>query len=187
MDSNQVIIEIRQQLEIVKNNGNDAVSIDGLDEYLETLSKNTSESKDILLAHYTAEHQLNIEKYKAKNSSWRELFKATASHAQAAIKLQALINGGAAVALLAFIGRIWSPDFSNTAIANYIAFALILFCYGVGSAALTQMFSYTSQHCFTYDLKLLAEVMRAFALSTALVSLILFFSGTYCAYLGFTQ
>lgn len=185
MESKQVIESIRSQLSILKNEGHEAVSIKGLMAYLEELSNQASDSTDIQLAEYAASHQSDIEEYKEGKAEWRELFKATVGHAQSAIKLQAFINGGAAVALLAFIGKVWTPEFNTTPIASYIPLALVLFCCGVGAAALTQSLSYLSQYYFTYEGEKAAVVIRFFAQITAILSLSLFFAGTYVAYLGF--
>lgn len=170
---------------MLKADGHEAVSIEGLADYLEKLSNQASDSKEIQLAQYNAQHQSNIEQYKEDKAEWRELFKATVGHAQSAIKLQALVNGGAAVALLAFIGKVWTPEFSASPIAAYIPLALVLYCCGVGAAAVTQSLTYVSQHYFTYDSDKTAGVIRFFAQLTALSSLVLFFAATYVAYLGF--
>jgi len=187
MESKQVLESINNQLAILKGEGHEAVSIEGLEAYLEDLSSQASDSKEIQLAQYSAQHQSNIEQYKEAKAEWRELFKATVGHAQSAIKLQALVNGGAAVALLAFIGKIWTPDFSANPIASYIPLALVLYCCGVGAAALTQSLTYLSQHFFTYNGDKIAEVIRFFAQLTAFSSLALFFIATYVAYLGFVR
>lgn len=185
MESKQILESINSQLAILKDAGHEAVSIEGLEAYLEDLSKQASDSKEIQLAQYSAQHQYNIEQYKEDKSEWRELFKATVGHAQSAIKLQALVNGGAAVSLLAFIGKVWTPDFNASPIANYIPLALVLYCCGVGAAALTQSLTYLSQHFFTYDGEKVAKGIRFFAQLTAFSSLVLFFIATYVAYLGF--
>lgn len=185
MESKQVIESINSQLSILKGEGHVSVSIEGLESYLDDLSNQASDSKEIQLTQYSAQHQSYIEQYKESKAEWRELFKATVGHAQSAIKLQALVNGGAAVALLAFIGKVWTPDFNASPIAKYIPLALVLYCCGVGSAALTQSFTYLSQHYFTYDGDKVAAVIRFFAQLTAFSSLVLFFVATYVAYLGF--
>lgn len=185
MESKQLLELINNQLAILKGKGHEAVSIEGLQAYLKELSKQASDSKEIKLAQYSALHQSNIEQYKENKAEWRELFKATVGHAQSAVKLMALVNGGAAVALLAFIGKVWTADFNASPIANFIPLALVLYCCGVGAAALTQSLTYLSQHFFTYDGEKVAGVIRFFAQLTAFSSLVLFFIATYVAYLGF--
>jgi hypothetical protein len=187
MESRQVIESVKSQLAILKKEGHEAVSIEGLEAYLEDLSAQATSSKEIQLAQYNAQHQSNIEQYKESKAEWRELFKATIGHAQSAIKLQAIVNGGAAVALLAFIGKVWTPEFNDSPIAAYIPFALVLYCCGVGAAAVTQSLTYLSQHFFTYDGDEVARIIRFFAQLTAFSSLVLFFVATYVAYLGFVR
>lgn len=187
MESKKIINSIKTELVKLKKSGHKEVSIQGLENYLDDLSNQAVDSKDIRLAQYNAEYQSNLEKYKEDRAEWRELFKATVGHAQSAIKLQALVNGGAAVALLAFIGKVWSAEFSTTVIAEFIPLALVLYCCGVGAAAITQSLTYVSQHYFTYDGDKVAAVIRFLAQFTAFSSLGLFFVATYYAYLGFTN
>ena len=187
MDSRKVINVIKSQLESLKNQGHTIVSIEGLDQYLDGLSTHASSNENITMASFNAQQMLTIEQYKEAKSAWRELFKATVFHAQPAIKLQSVINGGAAVALLAFIGKIWTPDFTTSQIGFKISIALLLFCFGLGSSALTQSFTYMSQHYFTYNKEKVALVFRALACTTAFLSLLLFFVATYIVYLGFMK
>jgi len=185
METREIIESITSQLSILKNDGHDAVSIEGLETYLNDLSSQATCSQEIQLAQYNAKHQSKIEQYKERNAEWRELFKATMGHAQSAIKLLALVNGGAAVALLTFIGKVWTPEFNSTSIAAYIPLALVFYCCGVGGAVVTQSLTYLSQHFFTYGGDKVARVIRFLAQAAALSSLALFFIATYVAYLGF--
>lgn len=184
MESKQLIQKISEDISELKGKGYESLSIEGFEQYLEELSKETTKSKDIQLAEYTAQHQANIEKYREDRAEWRELFKATTLHAQSTLKLLSILNGGAAVALLAFIGKIWTQDFSSTEIAVYLPVALLVYCVGVGFSGLAQVFSFASQHLFTYSSDKCAEAVRGFALSCAIAALLAFFSGSYVAYIG---
>lgn len=186
MVSDQIIDSIKKQLINLKDKGYEVVSIDGLGKYLDGLAKVASSTNDVQLASFNAQNSLTIEQYKEKKAEWRELFKATVSHLQSAIKILGVINGGAAVALLAFIGKIWSPNFYGSIIGEYISLALILYCSGVGLAAFTQALTYLSQHFFTYNCEKTASVVRFFGFLSAILSLVLFFVATYIAYIGFT-
>jgi len=108
MESPQVIQKISKDIKDLKEKGCESLSIDGFEQYLKEISKETTKSTDIQLAEYTAQHQANLEKYREDRAEWRELFRATISHGQSTLKLLSILNGGAAVALLAFIGKIWT-------------------------------------------------------------------------------
>jgi hypothetical protein len=75
----------------------------------------------------------DLEAYKADLAVWQaeriELAKSVILTAQNALKSAMLINGGAAVALLAFVGHVWKPDGSTLLIS--IAGALYWFVIGV--------------------------------------------------------
>jgi hypothetical protein len=185
MSEKQIINQIREELDSLKKNGHEAVSIELLSKYLDDLSTQVKSSQEMVLAQYNAQHQSNIEEYKENRAEWRELLKALVVHAQAAIKLQAIINGGAAVALLAFIGKIWTPEFSNSFIGNHISMALILYCCGIGLSAVTQSLTYLSQHFYNYSRDKVGDIIRFSAQVTAFSSLALFFIASYIAYRGF--
>ena len=61
---------------------------------------------------------------------WNEAMRPILEHAQAALKGGMLINGGGAVALLAFLGSVWSQQFAEQAIDSLSA-GLIIFSFGV--------------------------------------------------------
>jgi hypothetical protein len=60
-------------------------------------------------------HEANLAQFKAQNTTnltgWVENFRSVISYGQLAIKSAMLENGGAAVAVLAFIGNLWSKGF----------------------------------------------------------------------------
>ena len=73
-----------------------------------------------------------------------ENFKSVILTGQSALKSAILINGGAAVALLAFIGHVWKPDYLRTASINLVG-SLQWFVFGVLSAAIAAGGTYAAQ------------------------------------------
>ena len=70
-----------------------------------------------------------------------EEFKACAALAQTALKAAMLINGGAAVAILAFMGNIWSKGNVTTGLTECLWFftgGIITAAFGAGTAYLAQ-------------------------------------------------
>ncbi|MCV5009362.1 hypothetical protein, partial [Escherichia coli] len=99
-----------------------------------------------------------------------------------------IMNGGAAIALLAFLGNIWNKNSSAEA-ASAIASALYLFCGGVVLAGLCSGLSYFSQCCFassylgTKKFYLwLGHTINAVACICGAGSIFIFAYGSYCAY-----
>ncbi len=71
-----------------------------------------------------------------------------AAFENAAIKPLYLLNGGGAVALLAFIGRIWTDDKPDSQIIGGMADAISYFVVGLILATLTTFFAYLQQQLF---------------------------------------
>lgn len=114
---------------------------------------------------------------------------------QSAVKSMALINGGASVALLAFIGNVVANANTSDFPIDGIAYALLKFVFGTGSAGLTMAFRYLSQECYSCDFELQGmnnpkwKKFRAFgsafkyaAIVTGIASLGLFFCGGILAF-----
>ena len=77
-----------------------------------------------------------------------ETYRSMISHSSAAVKLLALLNGGAVVALLAFLGKVWEetnrPD---------LALPMGAFAAGLVFAALAGCSSYLTQYFFYNELR----------------------------------
>lgn len=98
-------------IEEIKKAVKDVISIDALLNYLNVLDKdasgvdeNTQRKHETELTVYRAENERNLAHYNAQQHQAVEIFKSVISYGTATLKSAILINGGAAVALLAFIG-----------------------------------------------------------------------------------
>jgi hypothetical protein len=124
-------------------------------------------------------------------------FKAVIDFALFSIRSLILVNGGAVVAILAFLGSIWGGDNKGgaTAVTHAIAEPLGYFIGGLVCAMLTAMFSYLAQVSFTESQKMKAgkassgfgASFRAIAILLAAVSLGLFFYGAWRAVEAFAS
>lgn len=86
-----------------------------------------------------AEHsQADLERYKAKlqnlNESQAEMFRSVIAAGQAAIRSSLLLNGGAAVALLAFMGHL-----AQHTPAKVVDFAICLLLFTLGALAIVMV------------------------------------------------
>lgn len=176
---------LRSELEKLTNQGETVVSIEALQTYLEKLDEQDSKCHELIVADFNAKNQSAVEKYKEDRAEWRELFKAVISNGQATIRLLATINGGAALALLAFIGKVWSENFPDSFMGGNITLSLLYLCIGLGMSALTQGFAYIAQHFFTYDNDKLGAVFQKLTAILGFGSLFLFFLGIFYACKGF--
>ena len=94
------------------------------------------------LAFYAAKNTTRIEYYKARVKRISDGFHAVITIGQGALKSGALINGGACVALLAFIGNIITKDAS---MISGLSTALLIFGCGVFFAAISSGTTYLAQ------------------------------------------
>ena len=81
------------------------------------------------------------------NGAALQMFQSVIEYGRDALKAAMLVNGGAAVALLAFIGKIWSAE-NGLGAATPLACSLALFAFGVLFAALSTFFTYCTQYSY---------------------------------------
>ena len=86
--------------------------------------------------------QEQIERYRARIAARIEMFRAVAAFEHAALRPLLLLNGGAAVALLAFIGQVWPEVISGTLIA------MAIWSVGLALATIATSLGYFSQNTF---------------------------------------
>lgn len=145
MDSRELLQVIRGDIKNVKEKGVSTIPLDLLLEYVDALEKESGESRQKLLPE-------ELEEYKARLQDWQlekaELFKSVILTGQNALKSAVLINGGAAVALLAFIGHVWKAADGDSALLKLLAAPLVSFVAGVLLAAVAAGTTYLSQLCY---------------------------------------
>lgn len=98
---------------------------------------------DLKGKQYKAQCDLDLEEYKLK-------FQATVQSGQAALKSAFLVNGGAAVALLAFIGNVLTKTQDNV---NGLGFPLLLYVVGVLFPTVASGLTYLSQYQYGKSVK----------------------------------
>lgn len=133
----------------------------------------------------SSEHVLR--KYERRVDLWKEsrleMTRAVIAFGQGAIRSLTLINGGAAIATMTFVGNVKTTEES----ASYAATALLLFSIGVALAALVAGFAYVTQYFYDISSGRVHKAGMRFhgaAMICALGSLVCFLLGIYQAYLG---
>ena len=102
------------------------------------------------MEQWKAENAGRLAQYDAEQSLGRELFKAVILSGQSALKSAILINGGAAVALLAFIGSRFEFLEDKTQ-KILILVSMIMLIIGVLVAAIASGLTYLAQRHYYYD------------------------------------
>lgn len=134
---------MKAMIEDIKAKGTDAIYCDNLIAYLQQVQESPEqELSAIELENYKANLQNWIETNKRNHEHQLEMFRSVITSGQSAIKSSFLLNGGSAVALLAFIGHL--AEFKPNLVAAF-AECLMPFCYGVLVVAITAGSTYLSQ------------------------------------------
>ncbi len=96
------------------------------------------------MEHYKAQNAANLAQYEAERSRSLESFRSVILTGQAALKSAILINGGASVALLAFLGHIWNTEPPAPVVAG-LTQSLLFFLIGVLLSAMAAGTTYLTQ------------------------------------------
>ena len=193
MNANEVIDHLGRALAEVKKQGQEVVSVTALVSYLANLKEHVEKvgeldriELDAAHASFQAEHERNLAHYDAQQKHSVEMLRSVFAYGQAALKSSILINGGAAVALLAFIGKIWSEETGQAAV-NALTSALVFFGFGVLAGAIGTGATYFSQ--LSYASSWIKTGVGFHILTILIVSAayVLFGLGSYEAYESFLK
>lgn len=135
--------ELKEIIEGIRTKGNETIQCDALIEYLASVENTASADPTALqLEQFKAQLQGQLEVAKRVHEGQLEMFRSVITSGQAAIKTGFLLNGGAAVAMLAFIGHL-----AQHLPGKVHMFALVLapFTFGVLSGAMLSGLTYLSQ------------------------------------------
>ncbi len=143
MNTKQFAAQTKALIEDIKAKGTATIYCDHLIAYLNEVENTPEvEPSPIQIEKSKADLQNRTETDK-RNHEWRlEMFRSVNTSGQAAIKSSFLLNGGAAVAMLAFIGHL--AQFKAEKVPAFSA-CLLPFAYGVLVIAVTSGLTYLSQ------------------------------------------
>lgn len=152
MNTRRLIREMEADIQDAEKKGITEIKLGNFKAYLEEIKEvaEEQEEKDALqtqrdLAYYDAKNTARNEHYKARAKRISDGFHAVITIGQGALKSGALINGGACVALLAFIGNILTKDDS---MISGLSTALFIFGCGLFLAAAASGTTYLAQESY---------------------------------------
>ena len=187
MLAKDVIKDIRAALNQTKSEGHDTVSIDAMENYLGLFNKDVdndtyykSLNHDKLLTEFKATNDRNIAHANNVTLTNLEMFKSVVSAGQSALKASMVINGGGAVALLAFTGKIWTTATSSS-IADSLTTSIFVFCLGVLLSAMASGTTYLTQLSFNVNKYKTGNVINILSIASIFGAYIAFFYGAYIA------
>lgn len=191
MDAKKLIQVLRDDLNKASEKNIAQFSMKDLQIWIDDLDKFVENSPpdgptEVQMEEWRMKREGQVLQYKAEQESNLEGFRSTIQFGQAALKSSILINGGAAVAILAFIGHILGSGVSKT-IQSEISYSLLIFFVGVLAAAMACGTSYFSQsYYFELRNNKVALIWRIASVVLVIFSYICFLWGGLSAYWGFT-
>lgn len=193
MDARQLIEAHRTALKEAEASGLTVIQTSTLHSIFNDLEK-------ILTTTSNQPHPLELEKFRSDLAgsltyeehvqNWRlESFKQVIALGQSTLKSMMLINGGAAVALLAFLGNLVTRSSSFANVASFAA-SMRMFVIGVFLASVAYATTYFSQMFYEGEKKWQRRTGLGFHVLTSLVgagALIAFLWGAHIAYQAFVS
>jgi len=172
---------IRGQLRALRQEGGSSVTAESLEQLLDHLDSGQAE-KDIA-ALVDAEKEVALAKRRAKANAQLELFKSVIQSGESARKSFFLLNGGAAVAVLALIGHLSTSTITAPQV-NKFAVPLLFFACGLLLVALASGGTYLVQKAYADSRKRRADVINVLGIWVCFFSLVAFSVGCYFAYVA---
>jgi hypothetical protein len=146
MDAKEFARQLRDIVADLKTKGVESIRSDNLIKYLDEavrdLESTAARPSEATIERYKAELQKWVEEHRNIHAQGIEMFRSVIQAGQNALRTAFLMNGGASVALLAFVGHL-----SNVAPEKVptLAPSLAVFVTGVLVAALASSVTYLSQ------------------------------------------
>nr|WP_310616674.1 hypothetical protein [Pantoea cypripedii] len=191
MDARKLLEGIITDIEAVKQSNATAIEIENLLTYLRGINTDSfNEKPDFELEGMKHNNQSAIEMFKVNNAIQLEAFKSTIAVGANACRAFMVMNGGAAIALLAFLGNIWNKS-SNPDASKAIALSLVVFCLGVLASGVCAGMTYFAQ--FSFGSSQLGQIKpwlwagritNALAILSGIASLIAFGYGANSAFIA---
>ena len=186
MKTTDLITDLKNAIAATKAQGNSTIPITNLENYLsemerinfgeETLETQISEREQ---ATRKFEHEMEVWKVNAPL-----MFNSVIEAGLSALKSATLINGGAAVSLLAFLGNLLTkdPPYGTTYPIHALSLAMLIFFLGVGFSGVATASRYFSQAAYSSKNECQGGFFRWLAIILALLSFGAFFYGGIEAY-----
>lgn len=169
MDDQAGLKILRDELAKVKAQGTTEVGVEALEKVVAGLldqSGSSLEERKLRAQHTLAE-------YDAQVRSHLEAFKATIESGREALNALLLINGGAVVALLGFVGAMASKT-NGMAVAASMRAPLLRFGTGVLLGALAFGARYLAQAFYASDMNRCGHAFNALSISLAIAGYVVF-------------
>lgn len=142
--------QLKKEILKLKDEGHQEVNANALLDYLEDIEEEFKHNNELNAELYKAKLQNWAEEHKNKHQLSQEMFRSVITAGQNALRTSFLMNGGASVAMLAFMGNLAtkSPDK-----VQLFAYCITLFVFGVLISSIISGATYLSQWFYASDKK----------------------------------
>ncbi len=182
MKASELVDHIKQALDQAKQQGNESVLIENLLRFLDDFPI-ADEMTAAELEHYKANLALHADHARLTHESSLEMFRSVIAAGQSAIRALFTLNGGAAIAMLAFIGHLATESPKQV---EPFAPTLLPFAIGVFLASGLAGVTYLSQWLYATERTVRwGFALNIVAMGTGFASLIAFGLGMYWVYEAF--
>lgn len=182
MEPSQVVDRLKAALSEIKDKGEGTVSIGALERYLEALRADAGQSIEIL----KLDTQRSLASLDVQTKHSIEMFKSVIESGREALNALILINGGAVIALLGFMGATISKGLPQSLGAS-LTWAILYFGFGVLMGALAFGTRYCSQALYSFNKWFPARIFKIFAILFTIAGYSLFGWGIYRAFYSFSD
>jgi hypothetical protein len=194
LSAEQAVALLRSTLTEVQAKGQMTVPVAPLQQFLSNVTPSPAQSEvkrpnvplELLRDSLNAQWQANLAHDKAVHTSNLEMFKSVLEATKGAIQSLFVINGGAAVALLAFIGHLASLSGGGASIPAF-ADVMLSFVGGAGFAVLLAVSVCLGQKAFYQKWTRTGNAMFYVSLFLGLASFVCFGLGCSCGYKAFVE
>lgn len=141
MSAMNAVTSLRDEIDQLQEQGYETIAIDPLLKALNQAIERGEHTLNYDLTNHA--HTLEFER-----NSKMEMFKSVITTGQSALRAAMLLNGGAAVAMLAFVGKLVEHSSSSS---SAVATAVFLFAIGALLGAMATGSTYLSQMSYAFD------------------------------------
>lgn len=179
MDIREAIGRIRTAVIQVQQSGQQFIAVESLLEFMRAVELDApleSETRKL-------QHESNLAHYKATNDHAIEMLRSVFETAKTALTTSILINGGATVALLAFLGNFLGKNpLAFVGMRASLVLSLVFFASGVITGAMATGSTYCTQYCYSVDWKRFGMGFHIVTVVLVISSYLTFIGGIVTAY-----
>lgn len=184
MEYLELLNALKADLNTIHARGQSTVQIEALQKYIE--NGLSSKQTDSNLEHKKLELQRSLAHQDVQSRHDIEMFKSVIDAGREALNALILINGGAVVALLGFLGAAITKEFSPT-LGLQLTPSILFFGTGVLVGSVSFGLRYVTQYCYAYDWLKTGHGLNISSNLAAITGYIMFACGIYTAYNAFVH